>query len=109
MHRTFNRALTLHGVHDLLVEYNVIYNVMGLAFFMEDAVEENNILRYNLGVMNKKSAALLNVDQTPSIFWITNPNNIFYGNRAVGSSHFGFWFNPPEDGPTGPSAKDPQV
>ena len=108
IHNTFNRALTLHGVHDLLVEFNVIYNVMGLAFFMEDAVEENNILRYNLGIMNKKSSSLLNVDSTPSVFWITNPNNIFYGNRAAASSHFGFWFNPPEDGPTGPSAKDPQ-
>ena len=46
----------MHGVHDLLVEYNVVYNVMGLAFFMEDGVEENNILRYNLGLMNKKSS-----------------------------------------------------
>jgi hypothetical protein len=74
---------------------------MGLAFFMEDAVEERNILRYNLGIMNKKSSSLLNVDSTPAVFWITNPNNIFYGNRAVASSHFGFWFNPPEGGPTG--------
>ena len=41
------------------------------------------------------------------VFWIPNPNNIFYGNRAAGSSHFGFWFNPPDE-PTGPSAKDPQ-
>ena len=73
IHNTFNRALTLHGVHDLLVEYNVVYNVMGLAFFMEDAVEERNILRYNLGIMNKKSSSLLNVDSTPAVFWITNP------------------------------------
>ena len=108
IHNTFNRALTMHGVHDLLVEFNVVYNVMGLAFFLEDAVEENNIIRYNLGVMNKRSSSLLNVDSTPAVFWIPNPNNILYGNRAAGSSHFGFWFNPPEDGPTGPSAKDPQ-
>ena len=66
IHNTFNRALTLHGVHDITVEYNVIYNVMGLAFFLEDAVEENNVLRYNLGIMNKKSSSLLNVDSTPS-------------------------------------------
>jgi len=108
IHNTFNRALTLHGIHDIVVEHNVIFNVMGLAFFLEDAVEENNILRYNLGIMNKKSSSLLNVDSTPSVFWITNPNNIFYGNRVAGSSHFGYWFNPPEDGPTGPSSKDPQ-
>ena len=47
IHNTFNRALTLHAVQDMLVEYNVVYNVMGLAFFMEDAVEERNILRYD--------------------------------------------------------------
>ena len=105
IHNTFNRALTMHGVHNLTVEYNVIYNVMGLAFFLEDAVEEDNVLRYNLGIMNKKSSSLLNVDSTPAVFWIPNPNNIFYGNRAAGSTHFGFWFNPP-DHPTGPSAKD---
>ena len=107
IHNTFNRALTMHGVHNLTVEYNVIYNVMGLAFFLEDAVEEDNILRYNLGIMNKKSSSLLNIDSTPSVYWIPNPNNIFYGNRAAGSTHFGFWFNPPDE-PTGPSAKDPQ-
>ena len=107
IHNTFNRATTLHGVHKLLVEHNVAFNVMGLAFFLEDAIEEDNILRYNLGIMNKKSSSLLNVDSTPAVFWIPNPNNIFYGNRAAGSSHFGFWFNPPNK-PTGPSAKIPQ-
>ena len=45
----------MHGVHNLLVEYNVVYNVMGLAFFLEDAVEEDNIIQYNLGIMNKDS------------------------------------------------------
>ena len=107
IHNTFNRALTLHGVHNLTVEFNVIYNVMGLAFFLEDAVEEDNLLRYNLGIMNKKSSSLLNIDSTPAVFWIPNPNNIFYGNRAAGGTHFGFWFNP-SDEPTGPSAQDPQ-
>ena len=107
IHNTFNRALTMHGVHNLTVEFNVIYNVMGLAFFLEDAVEEDNLLRYNLGIMNKKSSSLLNIDSTPAVFWIPNPNNIFYGNRAAGGTHFGFWFNP-SDEPTGPSAQDPQ-
>ena len=40
LHNTFNRALTMHGVHNLTVEYNVIYNVMGLAFFLENVVED---------------------------------------------------------------------
>ena len=25
-------------------------------------------------------------------FWITNPTNHFYGNRAAGSDFFGFWY-----------------
>ena len=59
IHNTFNRAMTLHGVHQLLVEHNVAFNVMGLAFFLENAVEEDNILRYNFGILNKKSSSLL--------------------------------------------------
>ena len=29
IHDTFNRAVTMHGVHKLRVERNVFYNVMG--------------------------------------------------------------------------------
>ena len=36
-------------------------------------------------------------------FWIVNPVNTFIGNVAAGSTHFGFWFNPPMH-PGGPSA-----
>ena len=35
IHRTFNRATNLHGVHNTVVEDTVIYNVMGGAFFLE--------------------------------------------------------------------------
>ena len=99
----FNRACTLHGVHNLTVEYNVAYNIMGLTFFIEDGVEEDNILQYNLAIMTKKSSSLLNVDAIPSSFWITNANNIWRHNHVAGSTHFGYWFNAPTN-PTGPSA-----
>ena len=99
----FNRACTLHAVHNLTVEYNVAYNIMGLTFFIEDGVEEDNILQYNLAIMTKKSSSLLNVDAIPSSFWITNANNIFRHNHVAGSTHFGYWFNAPTH-PTGPSA-----
>ena len=39
----------------------------------------------------------------PASFWITNPDNDFKGNRAVGAHGFGFWFDT-FDHPTGPSA-----
>ena len=29
IHRAFNRALTMHGIHNLTVEYNVAFNVKG--------------------------------------------------------------------------------
>lgn len=39
IHRTFNRALTIHGTDGLLVEHNVVYNTKGHAYFTEDGVE----------------------------------------------------------------------
>ena len=35
--------------------------------------------------------SLLLVDQSPSAYWIVNPDNDVYGNVAAGSSHYGFW------------------
>ena len=102
IHDTFNRATTIHATNFLTIEFNVAYNVMGLTIFIEDGNEENNVIQYNLAMFTKSSAALLNVDQTPAAFWITNPNNIVRHNVAAGSSHIGFWFNPPAH-PTGPS------
>ena len=29
IHRSFNRAVTMHGVHSLVVERNVIYDILG--------------------------------------------------------------------------------
>ncbi|XP_022094388.1 fibrocystin-L-like [Acanthaster planci] len=102
IHNTFNRAVTIHGVHNLLVEHNVAYKVMGHAFFMEDGIETGNIIQYNLGVFVRPSSSLLNVDITPAAFWVTNPDNIVRHNAAAGGSHFGFWYNMPAH-PGGPS------
>ena len=67
---------------------------MGHAFFLEDAVESKNEFRFNLGISIWASLALLNSDQTPSVYWITNPDNSFIGNVAVGSAAYGFWLAP---------------
>ena len=37
---------------------------------------------------------MLNVDMTPSSFWITNPDNYVERNIAAGCTHYGFWFFP---------------
>ncbi|XP_038580507.1 PKHD1 like 1, tandem duplicate 1 [Micropterus salmoides] len=92
IHQTFNRAVTIHNTHRLLVEHNVIYDIMGGAFFIEDGIETKNILQYNLAVFVKQSTSLLNDDVTPAAFWVTNPNNIIRHNAAAGGTHFGFWY-----------------
>ncbi|KAK9526506.1 hypothetical protein VZT92_015203 [Zoarces viviparus] len=107
IHRTFNRALTIHNTHNLLVEHNVIYDIMGGAFFIEDGIETGNILQYNLAVFVKQSTSLLNDDVTPAAYWVTNPNNIIRHNVAAGGTHFGFWYRMHEH-PDGPSY-DPKI
>ena len=102
IHHTFNRAVTLHAVDYLLVEKNVAFNILGHAYFLEDGIEEYNIIQDNLGVFVRASSSLLNVDITPATFWVVNPNNILRRNAAAGGTHFGFWYRLPEH-PTGPS------
>ncbi|XP_017158739.1 PKHD1 like 1, tandem duplicate 1 [Poecilia reticulata] len=102
IHQTFNRAVTIHNTHRLLVEHNVIYDIMGGAFFIEDGIETGNILQYNLAVFVKQSTSLLNDDVTPAAYWVTNPNNIIRHNAAAGGTHFGFWYRM-HDNPDGPS------
>ena len=103
IHHTFNRAVTMHAVDHLLVERNVAYNILGHAYFLEDGIEQHNIIQDNLGIFVRGSSSLLNVDITPATFWVVNPNNIVRRNAAAGGTHFGFWYRLPEF-PTGPSA-----
>ncbi|XP_021347967.1 fibrocystin-L-like [Mizuhopecten yessoensis] len=102
IHETFNRAVNIHGTHNLLVEHIVIYNIMGGAFFLEDGIESGNTIQYNLAIFVRESSSLLNDDVTPASFWVTNPNNTIQHNHAAGGSHFGFWYRM-HDHPEGPS------
>ncbi|XP_062385127.1 fibrocystin-L-like [Sardina pilchardus] len=107
LHQTFNRAVTIHNTHRLLVERNVIYNIMGGAFFIEDGIETGNVIQYNLAVFVKQSTSLLNDDVTPAAYWVTNPDNVVRHNAAAGGTHFGFWYRMHEH-PDGPSY-DPDI
>ncbi|MCJ8746157.1 hypothetical protein PDJAM_G00138700 [Pangasius djambal] len=102
IHQTYNRAVTIHNTHRLLVERNVIYDIMGGAFFIEDGIETGNVLQYNLAVFVRQSTSLLNDDVTPAGYWVTNPNNTIRHNAAAGGTHFGFWYRM-HDHPDGPS------
>jgi len=42
----------------------------------------------------EKQFVTVPTDSAPSVFWITNPNNSFVGNHAVGGK-FGFWYSMP--------------
>ncbi|XP_069813288.1 fibrocystin-L-like isoform X2 [Dendropsophus ebraccatus] len=107
IHQTYNRAVSIHNTHNLLVERNVIYDIMGGAFFIEDGIEHGNILQYNLAIFVQQSTSLLNDDVTPAAFWVTNPNNTIRHNAAAGGTHFGFWYRM-HDNPDGPSY-DPNI
>ena len=102
IHHTFNRAVTVHAVDNLLVENNVAYNILGHAYFLEDGIEQNNMIQDNLGIFVRASSSLLNVDITPAVFWMVNPSNTVRRNAAAGGTHFGFWYRLPVN-PTGPS------
>ena len=90
---SFNRGTTIHGVKYLSVERNCYWDTMGHTIFIEDAAETKNLIRYNVVAGTKPSFSLLGTDQTPGCFWITHPDNIFIGNRAAGSTNYGFWMD----------------
>jgi hypothetical protein len=107
IHHTYNRACTIHGVQYLTIANNVAFETMGHTFFIEDGAETKNYLFNNLAIKTKISFSLLNTDQSPASFWITNPDNQFVNNHAAGSENYGFWFDLQEH-PTGPSF-DPSI
>lgn len=102
IHHSFNRCITMHGIHNLHVSHNVVYNARGNCFFMEDGIETGNVVEYNLGIFVTASSSALNVDITPATYWVTNANNTVRHNAAAGGSHFGFWYQMFEH-PDGPS------
>jgi len=102
IHHSNNRACTLHDVSNMVVERNVVFNVKGLSFFLEDGVEEYNTLQYNLAIFTRMSNSLLNPDINPASFWIVNANNKFRHNACAGGTHFCFWMRPAKI-PDGPS------
>ena len=46
LRNTFNRAVNIHNTHNLMIERNVAYRIMGGAFFLEDGVETGEWCMY---------------------------------------------------------------
>lgn len=118
VHKSFNRAITIHGTHSTRVDRNVCYNHIGHGVFLEDGAEENNLIRSNFVLHTKKPIAGEELtpsedpnrfsqvqNQSPASFWITNPKNTFQFNVAAGTPGTGFWFAFPTS-PMGQSAGD---
>jgi len=101
------RGFVIHGTNNVTVEENVAFDVFGHCYFLEDRIEEDNTFTRNLGIdiKNMPIDKLLSekshrteTDDLASTFWISNPNNFFYGNIAAGGESHGYWFE------TGPSS-----
>ncbi|KAI8515657.1 hypothetical protein Bbelb_064700 [Branchiostoma belcheri] len=115
IHHCFSRCVTLHGTHGLLVQDTVGYDTLGHCFFLEDGVEQRNVLDHNLGLVTRAGTLLptdrddnmcrnmrdaVYGDYVPSAkdcqgaatFWIAHPNNNLTNNAAAGSLFTGIWY-----------------
>lgn len=92
VHHSFARVLTLHAVYRLTVEYNVGYWVQGHNIFLEDGIEEHNVIQYNLMISSLSVFNMLQTDISVASYWITNPLNTVRYNHAAGSDFYGLWY-----------------
>ncbi|GAB5526082.1 MAG: hypothetical protein Roseis2KO_39540 [Roseivirga sp.] len=106
VHRSYNRALTIHRTNNTLVEDNVFFDHIGHGIFFEEGNEEGHKILGNLVIGSKKPSPLeamsTRVDdgetldewqnRGPAAYWITHPNNTIEGNVAAGTIGTGFWY-----------------
>jgi len=62
-------------------------------YFIEDGNEVKNFFAWNLGMIvwaipANQHLPIIHSDDQPSIFWITNPDNVFLHNVAIGLAIF---------------------
>ncbi|XP_071099719.1 cell surface hyaluronidase CEMIP2-like [Haliotis cracherodii] len=116
IHHSLARCVTIHGTDGLEVSDNACYDHLGHGYFLEDSVEQYNILDGNIGIGTKHGTHIMTdmknnwCDKTLAwscnslaTFWITHFNNYIRNNVAAGSDNAGFWLNY-ADSPLGPSA-----
>lgn len=119
VHRSYNRAIVIHGTESSLVEKNVAYDHIGHGLMLEDGSERFNRVLSNLMSLTRRPASLAEAvtpsdftgqqtqRQSPASYWITNPNNIVDNNIAAGTQGTGMWLLFPRS-PVGVSATDPR-
>ncbi|KAJ3276777.1 Fibrocystin-L [Terramyces sp. JEL0728] len=110
---SFYRCVSIHGTNNFTLYNTVSYDITGHCYYLEDGVEEYNVLKYNfagfihfLGNITDPTMfytqtldtvyydpvnLIVPSDVSASGFYITNPHNVFIGNAASGGwSGFAF-------------------
>jgi hypothetical protein len=103
VHRSYYRCVSIHGTHYTQVSENVAYDVTGYCYYLEDGIEHDNRIEFNLGahihmigpeppwgtsqttpIYVRSETLNLPADVTASAFYITNIQNYVVGNAASG-------------------------
>lgn len=87
-----NRWITIHDSNGIFVKNNVGYKSIGHGFFLEDGSEFENVFEENIGITSHPGS-LTATDGRSSIFWISNPYNVYKNNVAVGAYYHGYYFS----------------
>jgi len=110
VHRSFYRCVSIHGTNFLDVSENVAFDVTGFCYYLEDGVEHDNRIEFNLGAhihtlgpkipygpgqkitpFSQNENLAMPADVSASAFYITNVKNYIIGNAASGGwSGFAF-------------------
>ena len=108
---SFFRGYTIHGTSNMRLSRNIAYDVSGSVFYLEDGIEEENLIEFNLAAFTRIINPLNNyniggqkgpeietistriqpTDATATGFYCTNARNRWIGNAASGglvSYHF---------------------
>jgi hypothetical protein len=104
---SYFRAYAIHGTDHAVVQENTAFDIIGHCYFIEDGVEEDNTIMYNMGAYIhalsnyaadgnsnwwsqqlgehiQTSSLILPSDVAASVYYITNPHNIVQGNAGSG-------------------------
>ncbi|RED98331.1 G8 domain-containing protein [Marinoscillum furvescens] len=109
IHKSYNRAVTIHGTDYVTVDGVFAYDHIGHGIFLEDGGERFNTIKNNVVFVTRRpkqgeqttpsdnfsdepSLGDTPQNRTPASYWITNPNNYFENNVAAGTEGTGFWF-----------------
>ena len=61
IHQSFYRCISIHGTHNTTISENVAYDITGYCYYLEDAIEEDNTVSYNLAAhINSPSNIIAN-------------------------------------------------